>query len=280
MPRFVAVGELMLDVDVAGGPGHSSRIRVAAGGSAANAGVWAAACGAEVTVVGRVGDDAAGRMLSAALGEHGVEARLAVDPDLPTGTIVTLEDGVRADRGANARLAPADLPAPLDADVVLVSGYQLLQPGSSEVARAALERSLARWVAVDAASPALLDAERFAAATAGANVLLANEEEARRLTGQPAERAVRELGARYDVACVKLGPAGAVAVRHGRLERAAPASLAEARAGTGDAFAAGLLVALARGAPLAEALAEGCRCGALAATRRSHWPSRERPVLN
>src|SRR5438309_240238 len=60
--RFVAVGDLMVDV-LARGAGHGARIRVAAGGSAANAARVAAACGAEATAFGAVGDDAGGRLL-------------------------------------------------------------------------------------------------------------------------------------------------------------------------------------------------------------------------
>jgi sugar/nucleoside kinase (ribokinase family) len=42
--------------------------------------------------------------------------------------------------------------------------------------------------------------------------------------------------------------------------------------GAGDAFAAGLLVSLAGEASLAEALAEGCGCGAAAAGSPG-WPT-------
>ena len=81
------------------------------------------------------------------------------------------------------------------------------------------------------------------------------------------------LGERYRLACVTLGARGAVAVLDGRLERAEPADRALQEApGAGDAFAAALLVSLARGASLSDALAEGCRCGA-AAARSPGWPA-------
>ena len=81
---------------------------------------------------------------------------------------------------------PHDLPATLEARSVLVSGYSLLQPGPEAAARAALERARTDWLAVDAASARLVAAfgvDRFLAATAAADVLLANAEEARTLTG-------------------------------------------------------------------------------------------------
>src|SRR5204863_512715 len=77
--------------------------------SAANAAVWAARSGADATVVGRVGDDLAGRALRSALEERGVRSELTVDPDAPTGTFLVIDGDVRADRGANARFKPARL---------------------------------------------------------------------------------------------------------------------------------------------------------------------------
>ena len=53
--RFVAVGELLVDV-IAAGAGHGARIRVRPAGSAFNAAVAAVAAGADATVIGTVGD--------------------------------------------------------------------------------------------------------------------------------------------------------------------------------------------------------------------------------
>jgi sugar/nucleoside kinase (ribokinase family) len=258
-PRFVAVGDLMVDV-AATGRGHDARVRLAPGGSAANAAVWAVALGAESAVVGRVGDDPAGRMLAGELRARGVQAHLSVDPEAPTGTFLTLDDAIRADRGANARMRPADLPAALDADAVLVSGY--LPPAVVEVA---LARAHARWVALGAAGLAELPA--------GGNALLANEEWASSATGGQSEDAALALGERYRLVCVTRGPRGAVAALDGTLHTAeSPAVTDVDPTGAGDAFAAGLLVALARGAPLAEALSEACRAGARAASTAGPWP--------
>jgi sugar/nucleoside kinase (ribokinase family) len=250
----------MIDVAVSGRPGHAAKVRMGPGGSAANAAVWAATCGAEATAIGRVGDDAAGRMLAAELEARGVRAQLVVDPDAPTGTFVTVGGAIWADRGTNARYAPGHLPAALEADAVLVSGYL-----PRAVAESALARTRAPWIALDAAR--LDDLPR------GGNILFANEEEAFRLTGQRAEQAALGLGERYDVVCVTRGPAGAVAAFGGKLESAAsPALPALDATGAGDAFAAGVLVALARGVPLAQALAEGCMRGARAAGTAGPWP--------
>src|SRR5882672_10956182 len=107
--RFVAVGDVMVDVLVEG-TGHDADIRLYAGGSAYNAAVWAWALGAEVTIVGRVGDDAPGRMIRAELERRGIHAELSVDENEPTGAFVTVDGEIRARRGANASFEPSWLP--------------------------------------------------------------------------------------------------------------------------------------------------------------------------
>jgi sugar/nucleoside kinase (ribokinase family) len=250
--RFVAVGDVMVDV-TASGTGHGARISLGAGGSAVNAAIWAAVAGAEATVVGRVGDDLGGHALRTALQERGVRSDFSVDLEAPTGTFLVVDGEIRADRGANARFSPEDLPDPLAADVVLVSGY-LPRPTVAE----ALERAEGTWLAL---APALLDP-----VPPGANAILVDEVEALRLTGTRPEDAARMLGDRFRLACVTCGADGAVAVLDGRLETSTPEPVDNTNPfGAGDAFAAGLLVALAGGAGLRDALEAGCSLGATVA---------------
>jgi sugar/nucleoside kinase (ribokinase family) len=263
---LIAVGDVMLDgalpAPVQGRRVHG-RIELRAGGSAANAALAAVRLGARAAVVGRVGADVAGRLVTDDLAAAGVEVLLARDDDAPTGSVVLLGGAaIVADPGASALLAPEDVPAPLEAGTVLVSGYSLLQPGSEPAARAAIERARTTWLAVDAASASLITAfgvERFYAATAEVDVLLANEEEAFALTGLEGDAAALELGRHCRVACVKLGGEGAVAASGGETARAAVRPVEGASTlGAGDTFAAGLLLALAGGAGLAAALQVGC----------------------
>jgi ribokinase len=237
----------MIDVAVSGA-GHAASIHVRPGGCAANAAVWAAACGAEAAVIGRVGDDLAGRALRAALEEQGVEARLTVDTELPTGTYALVDGELHVDRGATA--GDWMLPERLEADAVLVSGYL-----DQEVALAALERVRAPWIAVQG--------KPFA----GANAIFLNERE---LGGAPIE----QLSESFRLVCVTAGAAGARAVLDGEVARAQPPQIYEGSAtGAGDAFAAAVLVSVARGLPLQEAIADGCRSWALAASSRDGWPA-------
>jgi sugar/nucleoside kinase (ribokinase family) len=249
---FVAVGDVMVDV-TASGAGHRARVALREGGSAVNAAIWAAAAGADATVVGRVGDDLGGRALRTALEERGVRCDFTVDPEAPTGTFLVIDGEIRADRGANARFDPEHLPGRLAADAVLVSGYL---PGPTVTA--ALARAEGAWVAL---APAFLDP-----LPPDADAILVDDVEALRLTGSAPEEAARTLGRSFRLACVTSGADGAVAVLDGRLERSRPDPVDSAGpVGAGDAFAAGLLVALASGADLADALEAGCRLGATVA---------------
>ena len=282
---LLTVGDVMVDVRVEagalarGGDVHG-RVLVQPGGTSANAAVWAASLGAAARVHGRVGADLPGRLLREAITERGVEAELTVDRDRPTGTmLVVYEEGERsmvADRGANARLRPEDLPGRLTAGAVLVSGYLLLQEPGNEAAVAALDRADATWVAVDAASWPLLEAfgaARFFRDAVRANVVLTNEREARVLTGLGGENAARALGERVRVAAVKLGAAGAAVSFDGRFLAAPGESIVEVDpTGAGDAFDGVLLAGLAREMDPEEALHRACHAGALVAASPSAWP--------
>jgi ribokinase len=237
--RFLAIGELLVDV-IAAGAGHGARIRVRPAGSAFNAAIAAAAAGAHTAVIGTVGDDPAGRMVLAELGAWNVAAEVTV-ADGRTGTFLMADGEIRVDPGVSHDVS---VPERIAADAILVSGYL-------PAAGAALARAEAPWVALDAA--------RLVELPAGGNSVIANSDTARSLTGSEAPGAARALAQGRDLACVTLGAAGAVAVMGDRVEQATPPVTAADAPGSGDAFAATLLVALAQGDDLADALARATR---------------------
>ena len=282
---LICVGDVMLDVRVdagelaRGGDVHG-RVALHPGGTSANAAVWAAQTGATARVHGKIGVDVAGRLLRTELEVRGVEAALVEDPTGPSGTmLVVFEAGERsmvADRGANARLEPPDLPPTLEAGAVLVSGYLLLQPGAQEAGVEAIARARAPWIGVEAASWPLVEAvgARFDELASGATIVFANDRESEALTGLGPEDAVRALGERYRAACVKLGAKGAALVVDGDVYEQAPAPVLEADpTGAGDAFDGVLLAALARGVEPAEALRSACDVGTEVAASATVWPA-------
>ena len=284
---LLCIGDVMLDVRAAGGglagggavPGGVGGER---GGRSANAAVWAVWDGATARVHGGVGADLAGRLVAEALRERGVKMHLTPYPDAATGTMLVLhepgERSMAADRGANARFRADVLPGMLVSGAVLVSGYLLMHEDTHPTARAAIERSVSPFVAVETASWPLVEAfgvERFFEVTEKATVLLANEREAEVLTGSTGEAAAKLLGDRFPIACVKLGDRGAVAVVDGAMHRAAAEPIEERDpTGAGDAFDGVFLAAVARGADVDDALRRACHAGALAASSFQAWPEK------
>jgi sugar/nucleoside kinase (ribokinase family) len=267
------LGDVMADVvaaasgPLARGSDTPARVRFSGGGQGANVAAWLGALGAPVAFVGRVGDDVAGREAVAALAALGVDVRVAIDPVRPTGccVVVVEPDGERTmlpDPGAND--APAELPPGLlgAGDHLHVAGYALLREGSRPGALAALEmaRAAGATTSLDPSSAALLDRGSFGGLRL--DLLRANLDELRALTGGDDPAGLCTL-AREVV--VTLGAGGAVWTDGAREERVAaePAEVVDTT-GAGDAFVAGLLAARARGAAPREALAAGCRAAARA----------------
>jgi sugar/nucleoside kinase (ribokinase family) len=256
---LAAVGEVLVDVLAPGlEPGRvvHGPVTLQPGGTPINAAFAAAALGASCVVIGRVGADPAGTMVRAALITAGIDAALVGDSRAPTGVFLQTGEGdgrgAVADRGASARFAPSDVPDPLVAGVVLVSGYALVHDDSGPAASAALRQAEARYTAVTLGAPGRLrelGAAAFRERAEGAGVVLGNAEEARALTDLEPEDAVRALAEEYGLAAVTAGPAESlVATRRGELLRATPARMLPGeQTGAGDVFAAAFLLALLRG---------------------------------
>jgi len=246
-------------------------IALRAGGSAVGAALAAAESGASATVLGRIGADEAGDLVLSQLVAAGVAASLIRDRVRPTGVAVAFPGStVVAARGANAGFAPEDVPEKVEGDALLVSGFALFQTGSSDAAAVAIERFTGAWIGIDIGSPALASTARDTdiPAASAKTAILATAEEVRAMTGAGPAEAARTLGSRFDVACVKLGQDGALAVA-GELEERRRVERVERRSpfGAGDSFAGAFLVALSSGQSLGPALDLACAAGARAAGR-------------
>jgi ribokinase len=285
---IVVLGELMADVvaavdgPLARGSDTPARVRFTGGGSAANVAAWLGSLGAPVAFVGRVGDDAPGREGVAALAALGVDVRVEVDPERPTGSCVVIvepggERSMLPDPGAND--APARVPDDLlrAGGHLHVAGYSLLRSGARPGALEALERAAAAdmTTSIDPCSAALLVPGCFD--DLAVDLVRANGEEATVLTGEadPAA-AARALASVAPEVVVTLGAGGALWTDGDAVERveAVAASVVDTT-GAGDAFTAGLLAARAGGAGPRDALAAGCAAAARAVGRPGARPGLE-----
>ncbi|MGH3319324.1 MAG: carbohydrate kinase family protein [Streptosporangiaceae bacterium] len=287
MTRVIVIGDLMTDAvaraesPLIKGTDTPASVTMHGGGAGANIASWIAAEGFEASFVGRRGTDIAGRNRDMELMGYGVDARLVMDPDRPTGTcvVLVLHTGDRtmlSDPGANAALSPDDLPKDLFTvgAHLHISGYTFLNDGSREAALAALHLAGRERmsVSVDGASVAPLrhaGADAFFNWTAGVKLLFANTDEAKVLTEHDdPEEAARELTRHYPQAVITLASEGALWYESGgRTPIRTPAEpLDEITDGTGagDAFCAGFIPPWLEGKPPADALSAGCRLAARA----------------
>ena len=286
----VVVGDVGLDVitrpsgDIRWHSDTPSAVALVPGGAGGNSASWLAGLGAEVTLVARVGDDAAGAACRGELEAAGVTCAFAVDPALPTCMVVILLDahGDRTmfpDRGANKAFSVADvdlaslgLPAEPRPHLHL-SGYVLFDAGSRAAGLESLRqaRSLGWSTSVDPQSPALIEREgvsSFLGWVDGVDLLLPNENEVATLGGLAAILGhAREVVATY-------GAAGARWVG-ADVDEAAEAPFVDNvdATGCGDAFNAGLLSAWLGGADRSGALRAGVAAGSAAAARVGARPS-------
>ncbi len=283
--RAIVVGSLVMDlsflVPKRPEPGEvvlATGFDTFRGGKGYNQAVALARLGADVTLIGAVGDDAYGQQFIAALEFEGVDAsRMVVRADAPTSVAVPMvtPDGdvafVHAP-AANALLTPdavANLPA---CDVLLLQGEI---PVETSIAAARAVEQHDALVTLNPApahgvSPALIDI---------ADILTPNEIEARALAG-PTDHAAndpvviaRRLAAGRRGAVITLGARGAAWAIDGQSGHALPPSIVAVDAtGAGDSFCAALAIALVEGQPPADAVRFACAAGAAAATVRGAEP--------
>jgi sugar/nucleoside kinase (ribokinase family) len=252
-------------------------ISLVAGGSASITAIAAARLGLRVALAAVVGADPAGEFMFGLLTAEGVDtASIRVRPGVATGMTVALSHG--SDRaiitatGAMTSLTACDIPADLvrRARHLHVSSYFLLEQS--------LGPGLARLFAQAQASGATtsLDTnwdpagrwggEQLRAALVHTDLLLPNETEAMRLSGEPTLRAaipaLTAMGARV---VVKLGASGALCADGNEFYRIEqPVRSAEEvvdTTGAGDCFNAGLIAGLLRGLDLPAAARLGCAAG-------------------
>lgn len=269
MSRIVVLGDLNVDIvavhdgPLAHGSDTAARVSQRPGGSGANVASWLAKAGVDVTLIGRVGTDALAPV--ALSGLDGVDLQVVRDPVQATGTCVVLvapggERTMLPDPGANDALSPSDLP-PLEGDVLHVSGYALLRPGSRAAALAAIERArdAGMRISVDPASAApLANDPVFLQRVAPIDLLLPNADEA------------AVLGPQIDVPelVVKFGANGARWTNGVETVIGRAVSVDEVldTTGAGDAFAAGFLSVWLDGGMVGDALEAGAQYAAKAVT--------------
>ena len=227
------------------------------GGCAGNTMMALAHLGVPVRFIGKTGDDEIGTYLERRLRKAGVETVLLKD-DSPSGIASTFvsKDGERTFGtylGAAGQLKAADLTAEMFAGCayLYIEGY--LAQDHDLIERAMqLAKQAGLQVCLDLASYNLVEQERSffdGVIDKYADIVFANESEARAFTGLEPLEALEAIGSRCSVAVVKTGGKGSLVKKGTEVIQVLPCALPKVvdTTGAGDYYAAGFLYGLSCG---------------------------------
>lgn len=292
MPHVVVVGSLNMDLVVRVPhlpvPGETilgGNFQTIPGGKGANQAVGAARMGAQVTMVGRVGDDEFGTALTDNLAKEGVDiSSVSVDAESATGiAMITVDqngqNSIVVASGANMALKPEHIRTAWErireVDVVVMP-LEVSLACIEETVRLAKQHSVK--VVLNPAPAQNLPGELLKQV----DVLVPNESETSLLTGlgvetiEEAETAAAkllELG--VGAVVLTLGSRGALLVSETEPAQTIPPYAVEVvdTTAAGDAFVAALSVGLSNGLSLSNAVRQANAAGGLAATKLGAQPS-------
>jgi sugar/nucleoside kinase (ribokinase family) len=282
--KVLCIGDVMLDVvtkidvlpsQINYGSDTPAKISTHGGGAAGNVAAWLSRTDARATIVGHVGNDAAGSALVSEFDALGVRHHNLVIDNGHSGVVVVLVDptGERTmfpDNGANSGLHIGDLPELVGYNAVYISGYSPLDPlslpGIKEMIAKIREAKLPIYfdpASVGGMKEVLLPEVKSWLPLM--DVILLNEEEANYLTGtSDIEVALDLLLEDCQTVVVKRGSHGAIGKSRGGESVSVPAipTTVVDTTGAGDSFAAGFISYFATKKDLTRALMAGAEVAA------------------
>ncbi len=289
--RVVVVGSINIDlvtraekIPIPGETVIGGDLQTFPGGKGANQAVAAARLGAEVAMVGHVGNDAFAGQLRQSFANDDVNQNYVTEVEAPTGVALIIVDAsgqnsIVVASGANMRLLPSAVDAAADlittADVLLL---QLEVPLETIQHAAQLAHDAGVQVILNPA-PAQIIPDAILELV---DVLVPNESEAAVLTGIAVDdqeglkaAATKLLSLGVSTVILTLGSRGALLAHGGQFTHFPPFAAAAVvdTTAAGDAFAGGLATAVAEGIPVASAIPYGNAAGAMAVTRPGAQPS-------
>ncbi|MYB20282.1 MAG: adenosine kinase [Holophagales bacterium] len=235
---------------------------IEAGGSCANVLRAASLLGVDASYSSAVAGDDTGRLFERGLNASRVRNRLArIDGVTGTSVVLVTPDGERTMNthlGVCRKYRPEHVPEDdiRRSRIFFTTGYIWDTPNQIDAIEHAIEvaRAAGAKLAIDVADPFAVRRSRdhlMRHKEHGFDILFANAEEARMMTGLGPQAAASELAKTIEVVAVKDGVRGAW-VRRGDEVHRVPAHQVEVvdTTGAGDCFAAGFLYGLLRGLPI------------------------------
>lgn len=237
-----------------------AEMKIAPGGSCANSLYGIALLGGDVVFCGKVGKDEHGAIYEQKMVNSGVKSQIRKIDTHKTGHAITFitpdtERTFVVHLGASIKLEKEDVffDDLKDSKILHVEGYQLEDPNLRSVALHAMEFAKKNnvKVSVDLADPGIVKrnkADILSMLKKYADIVFANEDEAKALTGKDAIEALNEISNMAEVAVVKLGKKGSLVKRGSELYEIKPHSVEPLdTTGAGDMYAAGFLYGLTSG---------------------------------
>mgnify|MGYP001316323175 CR=1 FL=1 len=229
------------------------------GGSAANTVTGASKLGVSSAFIGKVNDDEVGINYQHDLQYYGVEPHLLKGDQASGRSLVFISpDGERTFAtylGAAANLLPEDLHPELfrNSNLFYLEGY-LMQSHDLFLKAVKMAKNEGMKVALDLASYNVVEENLDflnQIIASSVDIVFANEEEAKALTGFQPEEALECIAKQVDIAVVKIGSRGAMAIR-GDERVLVPAVVSNCvdTTGAGDLFAAGFIYGMSNGRSL------------------------------
>ena len=267
-----------------------SKISTHGGGAAGNVVSWASSSGASTRIVARVGSDSAGTAVLSEFNAQGIAYSNAIIAGAQTGVVVVLVDtsGERTmfpETGANSGLSLADLPSLDGVEVVYLSGYSLLDPGSRPGVLEMISKITEAGVPIffDPATVGGMSEVNISEVRSWLplmSALFMNEEEATFLTGETKlESALDSLLQNAPLVVIKRGSHGAIGKVRGGESIAIPAVPTQVldTTGAGDSFAGGYIAAWIKNPDLLSCLEAGAvtasQCVAIVGARPHVTPA-------
>jgi ribokinase len=290
MAEVLVVGDIMVDVVVAmesefhRGSDTKSTVSMSVGGTAVNVATWAMRSSTNVKLVGCIGDDSAGELITEHLKSWGISASLKVITDAPSGMVVALAhpDGERSmfpDSRANkyltfdqfAHLAWSDI------KVFYISGYTLFNQATRALGLQLMQlaRTAGSIVVLDPASAAplrKLESEILQSWLEQTDVLLPNHDEFIAIQNNLGFT-VAQINELCPTIVTKQGASGAEISQEGKISKFAGMKVEVTDSvGAGDSFAGTLIANLANNQQLEKAVQSAIQASAFSVTLRGAQP--------
>ena len=242
------------------------KVKITAGGSAANTLAGIACLGGNSLFIGKIGNDENGRIYEQKTKENGVETKLGKTDNILTGHAITFitpdsERTFATNLGAALFFNKEDVDEQKlkECKILHIEGYQLEDSSLKEASIFAIRLAKANGakISIDLSDSALVlrNLEEFKKIVGKyADIVFANEKEAEAFTGKKEEDALNIISEMCETAIVKLGDKGSLIKSNGVVYKIPINEVKVVNTnGAGDAYAAGILYSIANDIDMARA---------------------------